>query len=272
MYTTISINDDGEQSVQKLVQVATDRIKQSELFANMLDQYGSDTILTFPQQYNDVADTYIKFINDDTSYVKDVKSPTILKLCFELCHFISHQQFFNFLMEQLFSTWSLNSKIINDMGDNLQREIYLCCPYFFLPISYQTNLTFLKFWIPNNNTTICVEGKYYFAQCTFDNKVCDTKHLRIIDPKCSKIQNTEFVTHGTSRIWSPVNDDNGQQILVIEDNFVHGLCINNIQYHNNGQVGEINYYDSNGSGKIIKVQAFYPSGMKYAEKCIKRHT
>ena len=236
---------------------------------------GCDTVLTFPQQYSNVADVYIKFINDDRSCIDNIKLPATLKLCFELCHFIGHRQFFNFLMQQLFNTWSTIASIINDMNDNLKRDIYLLCPYNFLPIDYQTNLAFLNVWYPNHETITCVEGKYYFTQCTFDNKMCGAKHLRLVEPRCAKTTKDEFVIHGTFRIWGHVvdDDDNGcdnkQQYLIIEDNYIHGLRTSSVQYHNNGNVGEINNYDD--SGKLVTAEAFYPSGVKYAQKYVDQH-
>jgi len=133
---------DGNNVVS--VEVPLDKLKNSEYFNGLMTYCDNDNPLLFPPQYHDVFDLYCKFITcnittTDTP-IKNCKDIVIthqqLSRGFELCHYLDDQTFFTYLTTYLLDHWTTHHDIINNLSDNIQRDIYLRCPWSCIPDKY----------------------------------------------------------------------------------------------------------------------------------------
>jgi hypothetical protein len=132
MSTNIDING-------TIVTISTEEIRKSKLFANLLDCCCSSDgklVLPFPAQYNIVADIYLMFINKHSLHDEELIGNR-LPLSFKLCHFIEDNNFFNYLMQYLLERWPFYNISKWNLANELEYEIYLHCPYMWVPESYR---------------------------------------------------------------------------------------------------------------------------------------
>jgi antitoxin component YwqK of YwqJK toxin-antitoxin module len=247
------------------------RLKQSKLFCDVISHYGCNIVVTFPSQYDDVSQHYINYLTDVQEQLIEQK----LKRCFELCHYLSDDNLFSCLIEQLLQSWSSNNHIINKLHDELQRRIYLQIPFVYVPEHCQDNEVFFKQWLTNNNNKhIIVDDKYsHFSRYhgTDDGRwfefYCHYKEVDgnysfygagrewLLNPETNTLTlmsnhnyNKLEKKHGRQREWNIngvlINDchyDNG---------VLHGICK---QYYPSGQLEhQYQYYNGKRHGTWTK--------------------
>jgi len=73
-----------------------------------------------------------------------------LKPCFELSCYLDDSHFFSLLVECLIRSWPSNAYIIEQLNENLQRDIYLHLPFTFIANKYRRDGTFMNLWMNKN--------------------------------------------------------------------------------------------------------------------------
>jgi hypothetical protein len=202
------------------VNVETRLVKRVGLFNDLLQCVGCDKVITFPPQYSDVAMIYINFISGDhvnkrnCNILKEIEDGNLLPQALKLCHYLDDNYFLKFLVSYMHGVILRPSRIavcnfipkhvivnkrssyqdmISNLPVDLQRDIYLLCPFVFAPIQYQNSQAFFESWIELNvktsnetvksgsEATIChmIDNEYlYFSDIKFhDEKQTDIKEF-----------------------------------------------------------------------------------------------
>jgi antitoxin component YwqK of YwqJK toxin-antitoxin module len=195
-----------------------------------------------------------------------------LKRAFELCHFLADNNFFNFLLHQLFDAGWTNKHqhIVNSVHDSIRYEIYLHTPYALLPVDYQVNLNFLVNWAKiNNHKYIYVDKQYvYKSNVYFDNN----KNISSIESWYSKqVVPNFFTNHGCHRYWySPVNDGNGnkKQQLLSEHSYLYGDLYGHCNnYRRDGGIGSSTHHRNGINGGICQEHKVYYDNDQMTSSC-----
>jgi hypothetical protein len=86
---------------------------------------------------------------------------------FELCHYLEDNVYLEILVNVLLCSKSKLS--VNQISVNIQNDIYMFTPYYFLPEKMViTNWHFLKIWLNTNNSKkIKVNNKTYYHQTIY---------------------------------------------------------------------------------------------------------
>lgn len=145
---------------------------RSELISNMLcdlklDQQHDNNCISHvtiyvPHKYVAIIDNYIEKLNvviDDSNELQTINDGDTLIQCFDMCIYFFDNEYFNYLMCQLFNNWLLLSPSVHDSSINpyLQRQILLHCPYQMLPKVYIDDKIFFDAWMQiheHKSTTI----------------------------------------------------------------------------------------------------------------------
>jgi hypothetical protein len=133
MTTNIDINS-------TIIALPTEQIRKSKLFANLVDCYhlssSDNLVIPFPTQYNYIVDVYLMFINKHDLHGEELTGNR-LPLSFKLSHFIEDNYFFDYLTQYLLARWSYYNISKWSLTSELEHEIYLHCPYMWVPEPYR---------------------------------------------------------------------------------------------------------------------------------------
>jgi len=222
----------GNNKVHVLYDVAI----QSEYIKATLEYLGFDNEILIPDKYNSTIGNYVDFLNGKEAIIDNVDD---LKQYLNVYTFFVDQQYFYYLLQQLFSAahlsvgtnlwfdhWSyMFTMVYTDViTTELQWEILVHCPHDFIPQAYIDNKKFFKEWQQLNKNKII--------------KVNDNQQYHV---------NREIT-----------NDDG---LLAVhnyhtEDGNRKGYYMVNI-YYNNGHIKSISHYVNEKAQGLWKV--WYPS-------------
>ena len=125
-----------------------------------------------------VAWNYIKFLRNATQpeTITDIHR---LKSCFVMETYFVDTMYFKYLMQQTFNNWNaLSTVVYNEPNPDIQRRMFLSCPYEFILEPYNSKQSFRGEWLEHNkNTSIVVNGNETYHTHTeyYDNGV--TKYI-----------------------------------------------------------------------------------------------
>jgi len=264
---------------QKVV-VSKDIIKNSELFNDMLscchqqeqykkqgqqerreeqdNQQQGEILIQFPSQYDgDVAMIYLSAINGNDYELRhcfhnhggsDTGKQHTLICLFQLCHFVIDKHMFDRITTMLFDTWFTNYNIIDKLAINIQRDIYIKCPYAFLPKQYQDDMSFVNLWAkqPEGKLIKMNESLVFRSYITLNDR---GTHISSVTSWCGSVINHKYALrkHSICRYWYDPNSDDKQQ-LQAESYFEHDRRVSIYQsWHPNGQIQEIEHYSQDGN-------------------------
>jgi hypothetical protein len=136
------------------VPVPYDTANRSELVKTRISIFSETSItIIIPQKFHSVISNYINFLTATTS--QGIIDADKLKQCFYLESFLHDTYYFKYLMQQTLDNWSLVSPTIyTNLNPDIQREVYLHCPYGYVPSSYMNKPFFFKEWSNINNNTV----------------------------------------------------------------------------------------------------------------------
>lgn len=120
-----------------------------------------DITVLIPNKFHTNIYNYVSFLNGEEPIINDEK---VLIDCFDIESYFEHKEYFDYLVECVVKNYSLFELVIREkIRKEIQKEIYLVCPYTLLPESYRQDKVFLNSWIEEskNNKYCTVELKYY---------------------------------------------------------------------------------------------------------------
>jgi len=240
--------DDGSKDIV----VSTSRLLSSSFFSNMLDLCSDTIVLPYPKQFNDVVDCYINYL------VCGIVEPTTVNRCLQLCHYLDDSNYLSVIVSSLLGRYDNNidkfHSVTNDLIDNLQQDIYLLCPFCFIPKLYILNKDFVNRWLSlNKNKTFTIYDYLYTVSVDYykDNsvnkvtpyKLCHSLYNHDEDEECP-FASTKML-HGACCTWS----QNGHIELfgLHRDDELNGTCY--IWYPDTNQLrSETEYYNGKRLG------------------------
>jgi antitoxin component YwqK of YwqJK toxin-antitoxin module len=180
----------------RLIDVPYDTVIRSEYIQDMLKNFkGTMVEVSIPNKYLVVISNYIDFLYDN---LKVIRNREYLKTCFIMSTYFEDDNYFNYLLQQLFNSWSyLFTIIYNDITKELQWHILIHCPYDFLPDYFIRNRKFMEEWEKiNKNKIVTINGNsdmYYINYEIIDSlsKGKDVNNYHTINDE--KVGN-DFVT------------------------------------------------------------------------------
>jgi len=246
---TIQIQTREGYGIQQVkVEVEIKLLRRIGLFSDMLPLFNPSRVIPFPSQYSEVAMSYINFINGNyindsqCTILKDLRDNNLLILALKLCHYLDDNCFLTFLVDYMhgntptsnimsitvddviykhtcLTTWLQHQHVIDELPTDLQRDIYLLCPFTHVPVRYQSDQNFVKVWFnihPSNNcikkgkkvkiVDHVVDDEYYYYTIIefYDEQQTDIQAFmckrRI---KLNTFSHT-FAFYGLTKIWYPL--------------------------------------------------------------------
>ena len=168
---SIVFNIQGVEDTQqyKDVEVPHDQAIKSEYIKQLVVDFGVKEVI-IPKKYNIVITNYVDFLNDkfntinDKQYLKQCFGAAIapsVYLRFDMYTYFDNNDYFNYLLQQLFDGWCYLSTIVySDITAELQWTILLHCPHDFLPETECVNNDgFMKQWRKVSNNKIVSVNK-----------------------------------------------------------------------------------------------------------------
>jgi len=211
MCTKITFIVDGND-----VEVAYDKAIKSELVSDMLSlSCNSDCKIVFPTKYLSLAIIYTNFLNDTN--VVTITDKQVLLLCFDMESYFAHDEFFDYLISQLLTSWSkLFSVAFSITNPDLKRKIMLQLPYDLIPSEpYMNNPLFFKQWIKTQHP----------LEITVDSKKVYHKELDI-NSKSQKLQLNIYRTdvNKTSKLtWYRIFELDDDNNVISERSYYNGV-------------------------------------------------
>jgi hypothetical protein len=141
----------------KTINVTYDELINSGLIKDLLNQYGQDYVFSFPDKYHDVVDIYINYVRAEPPVITDIDD---IRKCLDISTYLDDPKFFVYLMQQILNNWNnLKVAVYEQTNPDIQREMYLHCPYEFVPETYMGKPTFSREWLEiNKNRDVEVNG------------------------------------------------------------------------------------------------------------------
>jgi len=271
------------------VEVPICNIKNSEYFMGFMSCCNDGEPLLFPPQYQEVAHIYVSFITND-NYNKHGKHCNIgnitsdqLKRSFELCHYLIDQILFTHLMDNyLLDQWFVHNHIIDELSDNIQRDIYLRCPWDLIPDKFskchpgtdqpqhKDFLSFFYAWYRINKdydyTTKTISINFGNIKYYSHIRIHSKDVIQSIESRCS-VNGDKYKHHGIE-MYLHEPDDEGNQPLLGEVRYDRGKVAScEKQWRRNGTLTSIRqhtdthciyseYYES-GKQKFIIMRQYH---------------
>jgi len=252
----------------KVLSTLNYKLNKSDFFCGLLEFCDVNTVLQFPPIYNKVADYYLRYasINQPLFNVK-ITQPSTLKLCLEMAHYLADVEFFEVIMNQLLSSWYELHIVIDDLHPELQRDVYLHCPYMFIPQTFVDDDIFFKAWLDiNNNKGIVVNHNDNNINMYISYYI---QYFAVTVLMSTLTQNDNVYRHGYRKEWR-LNSNNTYSLIscafydydrlhgqykswCYQDNNLIGY-IRNVSHYENGNLLHDSEYDING--QVICEQHF----------------
>ena len=205
--------------------------------------------IPYPKQFNDVVDSYVYYLTHNNI------EPTTVGRCLQLCHYLDDSIYLNtivtMLINQYINNLSCLHTMLNDLIPNLQQDIYLLCPFHFIPQNHVLNTTFLNKWLSlDKHKTLIINSCHYGIHCerySNDNIKC------IIPIMCYDQSYETTILHLTH----PTNLIHDTAYSWCES----GNILSNLSYHNDKLHGDcyVWYPDS----QQLKEHSCYRDGIKH---------
>ena len=170
---------------------------------------------------------------------------------------LADDNFFDYLIDKLYDSWSEFHHIISELHDELKRQIYLTVPFVFVPENYQDDNMFFNQWIAiNNNKHIILDGKYSYHNKYYGTK--DGNWYTFVSHY--KLVTDNYTVYGIGREWMR-NPDTGTLAMIWnykynKQEYKHGK---QQRWYLDGTLKEEMYYND---GIITgECKGYYPSGL-----------
>jgi len=258
--------------------VPINEIQKSNFFCGLIETHNNNNIvnddndditLSFPSQYNDVAHAYVNYVTrfatlgNNFSDKLGIQTKDELKQCFKMCHFLDDMNFFDLLIGRLFQSWSDMVDIIEQLHNELKRQIYLRVPFIFVPEYYQDNTLFFEQWTTNSNNMKYMILNHDGRDNSYISNYYEYNKGKSVIFRCSTLNSANFCLHGVQRQWEK-NPETGLNTMIYDSKYEmgnkHGKQqrwyisgkLREITYFNNGfMVGEWKGWYDNGLPKYI---------------------
>jgi antitoxin component YwqK of YwqJK toxin-antitoxin module len=252
----LSIDDNNK------VNVPIDKLKQSCLFSDIIDMFGTDQdcqsdqiVIPFPPSYKDVSSVYLDYLSDNG--LKITNNDDSIKLSIELAHYLLDDKFFETLLPYLLKLEPTRSKkLIRSLSEFIQRSLCLYLPLSFVPPEYRHKIGFVNEWLAKNKSkSIPVGNKAHITKATYtdnNNNILSTVDTFVTD----KVERTVF-KHGVCQQWNSVTEDGKQ------------YPANEYTYRNNGKAGP--QYQWYPNGKLYQKTYIRVSDKDYSNDYHRRH-
>jgi antitoxin component YwqK of YwqJK toxin-antitoxin module len=222
----------------KLVKLPYDTAINSKYIQDMLRGFGNNMEIVIPTKYLNIVDNYVNFLYDNFAIIRDRQ---YLKTCFIMSTYFEDDNYFNYLLQQLFDSWSyLFTIVYSNITKELQWHILTHCPYDFLPSHFTKNARFIRQWEKiNNNKVVTINGedKYYINYQV--NIFSNTSYVSTELENYHTIGGKTVGDHLVSDYY-----DNGQ--LNYRSHYVNGEKQGlSEHWHENGQLAYLNYWNDN---------------------------
>jgi len=282
--------EDLNNNEYNTISVPNSIVHTSDTITHMLEYFNtSDVDIKVKQKYLHDLPIYVNFL-----YGKNhgtITNVDILLNCFDMESYFSDDEFFKYLMKQVYTIWDQFFPVINQVPD--ERMVYLYTPYEFVPSKYMTNPSFFDEWLKINSNVIIILNMYdeyhtdvhYYDTNKKHIKSCDIYHTyggtkigyrhEITWYSSDNNQNNsgkrgslksihnyeDNVKHGIQEAWyaNDNNQDSTSGKLKYRYNYKHGES-DGVQemWYPNGQINSIfNYKDGQQDGVQ---EMWYPNG------------
>ena len=284
LHNVTLVKYNNNHTVDITVVIPKINVMKSIVFSSVIDSC-NDGRVVFPNQFNDVFDDYVKYCYDPNNLYKVDN----VKLCLALFHYLEDTTGFQLLVTKLLyqlasqSLTSLTSSTItmlkqdniinsdiSDLNMDVQHEVYMLCPYYFLPDRYVTNNGLFNQWLSvNKHKKFCVDGMQYYCEVAFaiyqsdiicgENKKCSkpTQMVKDVVPLCKYLSDTSDnkIIHGMFRSWN----HKGNLMLSSPYNYGKKHGVHKVWHYNSGKLLLETCYDNNIKHGGTKV--YHWSGM-----------
>ena len=174
--------------------MTVDKLKQSSFLTNLL-ACSQETTVPFPSKFTAVYSIYTNYLLGTAKLISDQK---LVKLSLELADFLDHEQFALYCIGCLLLLPGTEVAVLLTSlrcNDELQHKIYLHCPLFLLPDSYnRPQQPFFQTWINRNCERNCDRN------C--DRQLVCGKHLyKSLSCYRKPLSAREFVVDGNYLSW-----------------------------------------------------------------------
>lgn len=126
----------------KHVSVSKNKLKGSDLYGSVMNHYESMQVPTSVAK--EAFDDYVQWITSDKNNKKQK-----LKSCFEHCSLIGHDEYLRHCVQKLLKHYNEYKDVLDELNENVKRDIYLNFPLLLIPDHIRQDLTFLSHWMKN---------------------------------------------------------------------------------------------------------------------------
>ena len=261
-----------------IIVVPLDTIISSKLIKGLLDDInhgnGNDNnlhniVIPIPDKYQSVFDNYNSVLRGDNPYISNF---TTLLDCLFFANYLEDNNYFNYLLTQLFGGWDNYYSIINSSIRKLNHDIiysiFTYTPYDFLPQQFRDDNVFIRLWLnTNQNTSIVVNSNqtYYINKIIASDDKNNNQRVKLtsyhrIDGEDNKAK-TKDRSHANKQgdVYKYVWDKHGNYPLV-------NLSINGIRWGlwekwvNNRKCSTGNYTNGQKQGTWYRYDHDHVSG------------
>jgi len=221
----------------ELVKVPIDKAFGSSLIKERFEMLSMDYIFPIPDKYCNVVTNYVSFLNGNGNDKEtDITSANQLAACFDMESYFDHDDYFHYLLEQMFDYWSqYGSKMLyGDLNHDIRRCILLWSPYEFIPREYINNPTFFKQWLVNNEgTNITINSKL---------DIINRKTYYVCTNSYNGGQYKQMTTYSTETKHNHCNEDTTSKEININNNRNEVGYKYILYYHDDGTIDSTSIY------------------------------
>lgn len=198
----------------KEIEVQTRREIKSSYINNLqketLKTEGKKCVISVEAKYATVINDYISFLEEGKHEIGVHQN---LVKYFNLSIFFEDDDYFLYLMSEVYRNWFKVSKIIYyDMKEKMKKKIYLHLPYDLVPKDVMNGPTFFKQWIanPHNKNVNLDDVDTYTTQVKYQNNTLTL--FEVTHKRCNVVIVTEYDANQQPRYQSMRKDGNKEGV------------------------------------------------------------
>lgn len=204
METVILQSETGQQT-----QVPVDKLRDSRFLASLLD-CSHDTTVPFPNKFTAVYHIYTNYLLGTAKLISDQK---LVKLSLELADFLDHEQFALYSIDCLLLLPDTEvAALLTSLrcNDELRDKIYIHCPLFLLPDSYnRPQHPFFQTWLDRNCDRNCSRQlvcgkhlyKYELTSSVMPSQIDPAYTINSLSCHSKPLSARQFVVDGNYLSW-----------------------------------------------------------------------
>jgi len=249
----ISISDD-------IVEVPHNITVNSKLIKGMLSDIDNNIItvsIPIPSKFKLAFNNYKYVLIGNQLPIDDAN---FLLECLMLSNYLDDNNYFQYLLSQLFNNWSNMSFIVygDKISNELQYDILLHCPYDFLPQKFRDDNVFITTWLKlNQNTIVVINGNKTYHINEFDY----ANDLGINLVSYHNIDNIDNSQHDVGDVFNYfwyINTNNEARATSLVN-----LCVNGYNQGLHEMWYKTWYENGNSQSSNIKSQGYYDKGKEH---------